>query len=88
MRNAVSKGKLKLKQYLGETHHEHQVDGDESEQISHDHAVYHHYEGTDSFEAAKKITKVIKNIIKLSRKVYLTDKRIENREQWLALSQR
>jgi len=37
--------------YLGETQHEHQIDGDESEQISHDHAVYHHYEGTNCFEA-------------------------------------
>jgi len=41
--------------YLGETQHEHQIDGDESEQISHDHAVYHHYEGTNCFEATGKI---------------------------------
>lgn len=36
---------------LGESHNEDEVDGDESEQIAHDHPVNHHDERADRFEA-------------------------------------
>lgn len=36
---------------LGESHDEDEVDGDESEEVAHDHSVNHHDERPDRFEA-------------------------------------
>lgn len=37
---------------LRKSHHEDQVNGDETKQIAHDHSVDHHDEGTYGFETS------------------------------------
>lgn len=42
---------------LRKAHHKHHVNADESQQISHNHSVYHHYERPDGLEASEKSPK-------------------------------
>lgn len=43
---------------LGKSHHEDQVNGDETQQIAHDHSVNHHDEWADRFETSAEEQKI------------------------------